>query len=229
MCLAQGQQWSDAGEARTRGPSVLSQALYHWATALPLYMLGNYSCFCCHLLIFSKLIFQKLFQEHYQSGKRFRSRYRTLILIWSQTVYKGYQQTTKVASSMVRVKKCGNNNTGFKLGPDSREKWLLPPGKWGRSGSQIGRSYSVKLQHFLPAKKQMSTIAIKQKEKYNAVVVDCHHSLCLCSDRMKMSPPKKIYFFRETPTSSWVPFRAEFWPLGWLILPSHPLAYSLII
>ena len=26
---------SDAGEAQTRGPSVSSQALYHWATALP--------------------------------------------------------------------------------------------------------------------------------------------------------------------------------------------------
>ena len=35
MCLAQGTQGSDAGEARTRGPSVSSQALYHWATALP--------------------------------------------------------------------------------------------------------------------------------------------------------------------------------------------------
>ena len=35
MCLAQGPQHSDAGETRTRGPSVLSQALYHWATALP--------------------------------------------------------------------------------------------------------------------------------------------------------------------------------------------------
>ena len=35
MCLAQGPERSDAGEARTRGPSVLSQALYHWATALP--------------------------------------------------------------------------------------------------------------------------------------------------------------------------------------------------
>ena len=34
MCLAQGSQRSDAGEARTRGPSVSSQALYHWATAL---------------------------------------------------------------------------------------------------------------------------------------------------------------------------------------------------
>ena len=27
---------SDAGEAQTRSPSVLSQALYHWATVLPL-------------------------------------------------------------------------------------------------------------------------------------------------------------------------------------------------
>ena len=35
MCLAQGPQCSVAGEARTRGPSVSSQALYFWATALP--------------------------------------------------------------------------------------------------------------------------------------------------------------------------------------------------
>ena len=35
MCLAQGPQCSEAGEARTCGPSVSSQALYHWATALP--------------------------------------------------------------------------------------------------------------------------------------------------------------------------------------------------
>ena len=35
MCLAQGPQHSVAGEARTHGPSVSSQALYHWATALP--------------------------------------------------------------------------------------------------------------------------------------------------------------------------------------------------
>ena len=35
MCLAQKPQCSDAGEARPRGPSVSSQALYHLATALP--------------------------------------------------------------------------------------------------------------------------------------------------------------------------------------------------
>ena len=41
MCLAQGPQRSDAGEARTRYPSVSSQALYHWATALPGLKLEN--------------------------------------------------------------------------------------------------------------------------------------------------------------------------------------------
>ena len=35
MCLAQGPQHSDAGEAQARGLSVSSQGLYHWATALP--------------------------------------------------------------------------------------------------------------------------------------------------------------------------------------------------
>ena len=33
MCLAQGPQHSDTGEARTRDPSVSSKALYHWPTA----------------------------------------------------------------------------------------------------------------------------------------------------------------------------------------------------
>ena len=38
MCLAQGPQRSDDGEAWTRGPLVSSQALNHWATALPIYL-----------------------------------------------------------------------------------------------------------------------------------------------------------------------------------------------
>ena len=46
MCFAQGPQRSDAGETRTHGPSVLSQALYHWATALPISIMWQYSeCF----------------------------------------------------------------------------------------------------------------------------------------------------------------------------------------
>ena len=35
MCPAQRPQRSDAAEGRARGPSVSSQALYHWASALP--------------------------------------------------------------------------------------------------------------------------------------------------------------------------------------------------
>ena len=42
MCLAQGPQCSDAGEARTRGPLVSSQALNHWATALPMKKASEY-------------------------------------------------------------------------------------------------------------------------------------------------------------------------------------------
>ena len=39
------------------------------------------------------------------------------------------------------------------------------------------------------------TIAIKWKEKYDAVVVDCHHRLRLCGDRMKMGLHKKGIFY----------------------------------
>ena len=35
MCLAQGPQHSEAGKAGTHSLLVSSQALYHWATALP--------------------------------------------------------------------------------------------------------------------------------------------------------------------------------------------------
>ena len=43
--LAQGPQRSDAGETRTLGPLVSSQALYLWATALPNSLdVDNYYC-----------------------------------------------------------------------------------------------------------------------------------------------------------------------------------------
>ena len=44
MCLAQGPQRSDAGEARTPDPSVSSQAFYHRATALPC-VIGGFASF----------------------------------------------------------------------------------------------------------------------------------------------------------------------------------------
>ena len=43
MCLAQGPQRSDADAARTRDPSVSSQALYHLAIALPMLRIVNFN------------------------------------------------------------------------------------------------------------------------------------------------------------------------------------------
>ena len=66
-----------------------------------------FPCFCCPLLIFfSKLTFLKIFSERYQSVRQFGSKsgltdrtYVLSVLIWVQTVCKGYQQMTKVAAS----------------------------------------------------------------------------------------------------------------------------------
>ena len=70
-------------------------------------------------------------------------------------------------------------------------------------------------------------IVIKWKEKYDAVVVDCHHSLRLYGDRMKMNLPKIIFLGR-------LPLLPGFIK-GKISAPrsksrsSCPLAYSLII
>ena len=50
------------------------QKLLCWMS-LALCMLGNISCFCCHLLTYFKINFfsKYFFQEHYQSVKQFGS------------------------------------------------------------------------------------------------------------------------------------------------------------
>ena len=66
-------------------------------------MLGNFSCFYCHLLTFFQInFFKKIFQEHYQNWVQIRTDIMS-VLIWVQTVCKGYQQTTKVATNRKRV------------------------------------------------------------------------------------------------------------------------------
>ena len=45
------------GEARPRNPSILSQALYHWGTALPMFLMSSADFFKINFL-------KKIFQEH---------------------------------------------------------------------------------------------------------------------------------------------------------------------
>ena len=56
-------------------------------------MLGNFSCFCCHLLTFSET----------QSSVNLYPGYAD-ILIWIQIICNGYQLTIKIATSKERVK-----------------------------------------------------------------------------------------------------------------------------
>ena len=55
----------------------------------------------------------------------------------------------------------------------------------GRSDSQIGRSYIAELWPFCQFRSKLAIthpIAIKWKEKLDAVVVDCHHNVCLVTE-----------------------------------------------
>ena len=86
-----------------------------------------------------------------------------------------------------------------------------------KEGEVIAQNYGIFCQ-FRSKLAITYTVAIKWKEKYNAEVVDCHHSLLLSGDRMKTSLSKKNFFT----TSPWVPFRAKFRPLGQLFRQVAP-------
>ena len=60
-------------------------------------------------------------------------------------------------------------------------------------GEVIAQSYGIFCQ-FRSKLAIPNTFASKWKENYDAVVVDCHHSLRMCGDKMKMSLSKKIFF-----------------------------------
>ena len=76
-------------------------------------MLGNIACFFLSSVDFLNLLFAKkktkkktIFQEYHQSVKLFQDTDHSdvlLGLIWVQTVCKGYQQTTKIATSGERI------------------------------------------------------------------------------------------------------------------------------
>ena len=70
-------------------------------------MLGNFSCFCCHLLTFFKVNFSKNSFWNTISVSNILIQIWTdylLVLIWVQTVCIGYQQTTTFTARMQRVK-----------------------------------------------------------------------------------------------------------------------------
>ena len=78
-----------------------------YVQALTLCMLGNFSCFCCCLLIFFKINLKKKNSGTLLECQTVWIQIRTdrmLVLIWVQTVFKDHQQTTKFATSKERVK-----------------------------------------------------------------------------------------------------------------------------
>ena len=82
----------------------------------------------------------------------------------------------------------------FKLGPDSMETVTSPSRKITvRLGEVIAQNYGIFCQ-FRSKLAITHTNTIKWKEKYDALVVNCHRILHLCGDTMKMSLPKKIFF-----------------------------------
>ena len=68
-------------------------------------MLDNFSGFCCRLLFF-KINFVKILSRTLSECQMFWIQMRTdvlSVLIWVQTVFKGYKQTTNVATSKESV------------------------------------------------------------------------------------------------------------------------------
>ena len=64
-------------------------------------MLGNFSCFCCHLLsadLFQNQLFKKIL-----SGTLSEHQTVLSVLIWVQIICKSYLEMTKVAPSKERV------------------------------------------------------------------------------------------------------------------------------
>ena len=81
-----------------------SYELCHKKSRLTHCMLGNFACFFCRLLIFSKSTFSKnSFRNTIQSGKQLGPKSE------SQTVVKRLSADDRIKA-------------GFKLGPDSRKK-----------------------------------------------------------------------------------------------------------
>ena len=94
MCLAQGPQHSDAGEAWTRGPSVSGQALYHWATAL-LKVTRNVAQYPLHHVTYPATEFE-VATSNPLGGDTFTRKY----IIWSLTLTFGSRSHKMLPSTL---------------------------------------------------------------------------------------------------------------------------------
>ena len=75
-------------------------------------ILGNVSCFCCRLLAFFKISFFKKKSGTLSECQTIWTQIRTdimSVLIWVQTICKGYQRTTKVVASKERAQQLDKN------------------------------------------------------------------------------------------------------------------------
>ena len=70
------------------------------AVSALLCMLGNFSCFCCHLpTFFINIFFQKIISGALIVSNGLDPDQTMSVLIWVQTVCKGYQQVTEVSAT----------------------------------------------------------------------------------------------------------------------------------
>ena len=88
MCLAQGPQHSHADEARTRGPSVSSQALFHSATAVP-HVDVRGECLSIFLITSCEIALQAHFSVDADT-----SMYVPNYNKWSAKIYSSYEYQT---------------------------------------------------------------------------------------------------------------------------------------
>ena len=77
---------------------------YQKISVLIFSLLGNFSCFCCLLTFFKIKFLKKFLQKHSECQTVWIQISPDLsVLIWVQTVCKGYKQNTKVVTCKERV------------------------------------------------------------------------------------------------------------------------------
>ena len=111
-------------------------------------MVGDFACFCCHLLTFSKItFFQNILSGTLSQCQTVWIQIMTdilSVLIWVQTVNKGYQQTMKIATGKETSFKNVNTLVFNNLFSNKKEFWTI-----FRDFNQNLRNFKVLSRHQL--------------------------------------------------------------------------------